>query len=299
MERIQLAIAGLHIDIETEIPLKINKSFLPFLENRGEQYPDKRCRAVFSRMKSPGYPGGYGDAGDICREVIRTRDFTVYETAAGGYIRLYHSGEDGRPYAVSRFKKEERAVQVFYLPEAERFVSETGNSFFHIEWENLLIQEQRMILHAACIDTEFGGILFSGPSGAGKSTQAKLWTRHRGARMLNGDRTILSADTGSWRAYGSPYAGSSRCYVNACCCVNAVIFVKKASACSLRRMYRGEAFQRIYGELTVNSWDRTYVNRICDMTEKLIQEVPVYELSCTPDERAVDILCRELEEGKG
>lgn len=299
MESIRFAIAGLHIEIETEIPLKINKSFLSFMENKNIKSPDKYYRVSFRRTRRLRYPESCGDDEKACTEVMRTRDFTVYEERDGSFIRVYRSGEDNKPYAASQFRQEERTVKVSYLPEAEKFVSETGNSFFHIEWENILIREQRMMLHAACVETGFGGILFSGPSGSGKSTQAELWIRHRGARMLNGDRTILTAETGSWQAYGSPYAGSSRCYVNAGCGVNAVVFVKKMSECDLRQMGQGEAFQRIYGQLTVNSWDKTYVNRICDMTEKLVREVPVYELSCTPDERAVDILYRELEKRNG
>lgn len=36
---------------------------------------------------------------------------------------------------------------------------------------------------------------------------------------------------------------------------------------------------------------------ICDMLTDLVMKVPVYELVCTPDERAVQVVKRTLEGG--
>ena len=49
-----------------------------------------------------------------------------------------------------------------------------------------------LVLHSAYIVTSAGeAILFSGPSGVGKSTQAALWERCAGARVVNGDRALV------------------------------------------------------------------------------------------------------------
>ena len=69
----------------------------------------------------------------------------------------------------------------------------------------------------ALIETAYGGILFSGVSGAGKTTQAELWMQWEQARQINGDRPILvSKVIREWLGCGSPYAGSSECYINEC-----------------------------------------------------------------------------------
>lgn len=53
-------------------------------------------------------------------------------------------------------------------------------------------------------------ILFSGPSGIGKSTHADLWVKHRGARVINGDRTLLQKLGDRPRmSLGWPICGSS------------------------------------------------------------------------------------------
>lgn len=277
--------------MQTEKKFHINESFVPFLiDKESANATENKYQAVLrstDRLDIPPWNG-----------VIRTRDFDVYKEMTGRYARFYRDGRKRKYYAVSQFNPERRTVQIRYLTGAEDNFSETGNSFYHIEWENLLLREKKMILHASCIIYPgMGGILFSGPSGVGKSTQADLWCRYQGARLINGDRTILSRDLGGWTAYGSPYAGSSRCYVNESCKVKALVILKQAPVCRIRRMKELEAFRAVYAELTVNNWDSRFVDRICDLASRLILDVPVYELACTPDEYATEVLNSELQKG--
>ena len=288
-----LHIAGLDIEMETEKLLYVNESFVPFLAHKETiGSAGSRYHAVFRQTDRLEIPAEVGR--------IRTRDFDVYEESAGRYVRFYRDGREGKYYAVSRFNRESRMVQIRYLAGKEKSVSETGNSFLHIEWENMLLVEEKMILHASCVrHPKLGGILFSGPSGVGKSTQADLWCVYLGADLLNGDRTILGRGLQGWNAYGSPYAGSSRCYVNESCSVTAVVMLKQSPICRIRRMSKPEAFRAVYAGLTVNNWDSRFVEQICDLAGALIWNVPVYELSCTPDKHAVEILYSELQKGYG
>ena len=225
-------------------------------------------------------------------------EYSIYQDNKGNFYRRFHDHKsDDKPYAVTSYNLAERQVLIEYLPEAGKFFNETGNCFFHIGWEKIMIQESRLVLHASCVDTPYGGILFSGPSGIGKSTQSDLWCKYMNSVMINGDRPILYKKEGRWIASGSPYAGSSRCHVNKTCYVNAVVILRQASECSLRQMKAGEAFLKLYSEMTVNSWDKEFVERVCDLTTNLVTNVPVYELSCTPDYQAVEILKNELLKG--
>lgn len=62
----------------------------------------------------------------------------------------------------------------------------------------------------------------------------------------------------------------------------------------VRRLGIREAFHRIFPEITVNSWNRLFVERAIDLTVQLAEAVPVYELICTPDHRAVEALKEQL-----
>ena len=42
--------------------------------------------------------------------------------------------------------------------------------------------------------------------------------------------------------------------------------------------------------MIVNVWNDEYVEKILSLVERLATEVPVYQMICTPDERAVNEL---------
>lgn len=283
---INMNIAGIHLVISLDHSVRITDNFLPFIGTG--IVSDYKAEYV----KVDDLPSTEGEM------LVNESDYSVWKNA-GGLVRCFYDRKNqGRVYALTSLDEEKKYLLVQYLPEGEEFFTDTGNCFFHLMWEKLLIQEQRMIFHAACIDTEWGGILFAGPSGIGKSTQADLWCKYTRAQLLNGDRTILYNDRSKWYAYGSPYAGSSRCYVNECCCVRAIVILSKGRCCRLRHMRAAEAFQKIYSGLTVNSWDIDFVEKVCDMINDLIKNVAVYELCCTPDKEAVEILQEELKKGE-
>lgn len=221
--------------------------------------------------------------------------YRVHPDGKDGYVRsFFDAPRDYTPYAVAQYDHANGRIRIDCLPKGSHCVSEIHNSFFHLGFESILIHKERLCFHAACVDTGLGGILFSGPSGIGKSTQANLWCEHRGAKQINGDRPILSKDQGGWLAWGSPYAGSSKCHVNESCRVSAIIMLEQADTCSLQKMTAAEAFRAVWSGLTMYSWDKWFVEKAFDLTMELIETVPVFKFCCTPDGDAVAFLEREL-----
>ena len=221
--------------------------------------------------------------------------YRVHPDGKGGYLRsFFDAPRDLTPYAVAQYDYPNGKVQIDYLQKGKHCVSELHNSFFHIGFEALLIQKGRLCIHAACVNTPLGGILFSGPSGIGKSTQAELWCNYRNAKLINGDRPILSKEGCRWLAWGSPYAGSSKCYLNENCKISAIIMLKQAPKCELRRLTGAEAFSAVWSGLTIYNWDKEFVEKASNLTMELIEEIPVFEFCCTPDEYAVEYLEQEL-----
>ena len=154
-----------------------------------------------------------------------------------------------------------------------------------------------MILHAALIDVSGEGILFMGPSGAGKSTRADLWHQYAGAEIINGDRAFVNRDSnGIWKAYGSPYAGSSGYYVNKAVPIRAVMSVKRGGEdeISIQRMTGAKAFREVYRNVTVHQWNAYAVNTVSSVIKDMISAIPVYEMICPPDIRAVENVRKEL-----
>ena len=270
--------AGVVITMLTDRELAEEENFLPFAAQKKEA----DYRAVFRKVDQlPPIP-----------EKILYEDlcYRVHPDGKGGFLRTFFDApKDMTPYAVAAYHPGGE-IQVDYIEKGAHCVSEIRNSFFHLGLEALLIHQNRLCLHAACVDTAMGGILFSGPSGIGKTTQAELWCRHRGARQINGDLPILQKTKTGWQAWGSPYAGSSRCHLNECCNVRTIVILRQAPENRLRRLNPSEAFRAVWSGVTVNSWDPRFTERACDLALELISQIPVYELACTPDIRAVELL---------
>lgn len=284
-ERYCLTLAGLTVGIGTDQELKVSEGFLPFLTEAAS--PD--FRASFQRVsRLPLIP----------EKVIHEDDcYRVHPDGRGGYLRsFFDAPKDMTAYAVAAYDYDRGEIRIEYLEKGARCVSEMHNSFFHLGLESVLLARNRLCLHASCVRTHLGGILFSGISGIGKSTQSELWCRHRGAKLINGDRPILSKAEEGWLAWGSPYAGSSQCHINESCPVSAIVMLRQEKSCTLRRLNLSEAFRAVWSGLTMNSWNEKLVERAVELAMELIQTVPVYEFGCTPDERAVDFLEGELEQ---
>lgn len=206
-----------------------------------------------------------------------------------GYVRQYNQLSDG-VYAQSFSDYENKNVDIFYLRKGENNINHDNGAFFHIGWEDILLNENRLLLHACCIETHLGGICFSGPSGIGKSTQGDLWRKYENATLINGDRPILYKDNQKWFGYGSPYAGSSKVHINRRTPLKAIILLEQSKACSIKKLEGIKAFQKIFSQLTISHWNKDMVNKACCLVEQLINDIPIYELSCTPDKDAVDLL---------
>ncbi len=278
-------IAELGIQVCTEKPMRITESFAPFVfkEPRGHADWISHFRVV-------------GHLPEFLEDpLFSDHGISIYRQSGKIYRAFYDYSDQNKIYAVTDYSNEEKVIQVNYLPNKEKYFSESGNCFFHIGLEALMMKAERYILHASCVQTQYGGLLFSGPSGSGKSTQAKLWCNSEAAEMINDDKPILFRKEGCWFAYGSPYAGSSHYYVNDFCVVQAIIFVKKAENSTIRRLSLTEAIQRIYANLTINAWNREFVVQALDAAMKMAEEIPVYELNCLPDHSAVDILKKQLQ----
>lgn len=284
-ERYCLTLAGITVGIGMDQELEVSEGFLPFLTEAAS--PD--FRASFQRVsRLPPIPA----------KVIHEDDcYRVHPDGRGGYLRsFFDAPKDMTAYAVAAYDYDRGEIRIEYLEKGARCVSEMHNSFFHLGLESVLLARNRLCLHASCVRTHLGGILFSGISGIGKSTQSELWCRHRGAKLINGDRPILSKAEEGWLAWGSPYAGSSQCHINESCPVSAIVMLRQEKTCSLRRLNLSEAFRAVWSGLTMNSWNEKMVERAVELAMELIQTVPVYEFGCTPDERAVDFLEGALEQ---
>lgn len=216
---------------------------------------------------------------------------------AGGTVQVFHEGLCGEMFAKAYLDYEDNRESVRYLDRGLRQFERMEYLFEWIGIDNICAGLETVILHAALIDAAGEGILFMGPSGVGKSTRADLWKQYAGAEIINGDRAFVNKDScGIWQAYGSPYAGSSGYYVNQHVPIRAVMSVKRGGAdeVSIQRVTGAKAFREVYRNVTLHQWNTYAVNAAATVIRDLISAVPVYEMICPPDIRAVENVRKEL-----
>lgn len=277
-------VADVVMQFESDIGIRVSEEFQAFYETDIPDYT-----VIFQQVNRL----------ECCKGKLinKLMGVRIYLDDEGDFFRQFQEEKrNAVPYAIQRSDWKHKKITVTYLKEGKKNIDHTNGAFFHCAWEDIMLREQRLILHACCVETRFGGILFSGRSGIGKSTQGDLWCRYETAKLINGDRPILCKNNseGKWLAYGSPYAGSSRCHVNAKVPVKVIVMLQQAEKCSIRRLNRAEAFTKIYAQLTVSTWDPACVRKACDLTEQLVTDIPIYEMACTPDYEAVKLLTNTI-----
>ena len=158
--------------------------------------------------------------------------------------------------------------------------------------EHLVAQAGGFLFHCAYVDAGGKAILFTAPSGTGKSTQAELWAQYRGAEIVNGDRAAVRLAEGVLLAEGIPFAGSSQYCNNKSLPIQAIVYLGQAPKTSIRKLRGYEAFSKIWEGISVDTWDKTDMESVSGVVQRAAATLPVFHLTCTPDESAV----RALEE---
>ncbi len=158
-----------------------------------------------------------------------------------------------------------------------------------------LLQEGALVIHASYIEFMGKGILFLGPSGTGKSTQARLWNEHVGTPILNGDRALLRQKDGIWHVYGYPCCGSSHICVNRTLPLGAVVVLRQAPENRTEPLSMSRKLSAITTGSELYPWDESEIARVFTLAESLAAQIPVVQLCCRADARAVSVLKQELE----
>lgn len=156
-----------------------------------------------------------------------------------------------------------------------------------LEAEHLVVARDGFLLHCSYIAWQDSAILFTAPSEVGKSTQAELWRRYRDAKVINGDRAVVRLGEKGVEAWGVPFSGSSGICHKSRLPVKAIVCLSQAPVTSIRLLPGVRAFRQLREGCSLHTWDKEDVTRCSDTVLRVVQQVPIFHLACTPDESAV------------
>ncbi|MCC8151510.1 MAG: hypothetical protein LIO96_08675, partial [Lachnospiraceae bacterium] len=134
------------------------------------------------------------------------------------------------------------------------------------------------------------GYVFTAPGGTGKSTHAAYWMREFGDRavMLNGDKPIIRLIHDTFYVCGTPWRGKER--------LGNADMVPLKALCLLERGVKNEVapaetdtvLDKIFRQVLLPE-DPEQVVRQLDLMDRLICEVPIYQLKCNMSREAAAV----------
>jgi hypothetical protein len=145
----------------------------------------------------------------------------------------------------------------------------------------------RFLLHAAVLAVDEDGYAFLGRSGAGKSTHTGLWLKHlNGAKIVNGDKPIISFDGEKFVAYGTPWMGKEGRGENSSVVLKGLCFIEQAKENSISKLSASETTMRLFNQILLPT-DEVNATKTLELVDQLIACVPAYVLKCDISEEAV------------
>lgn len=279
--RFAVRIGGISLGLIPQFPMEIPADLLPFLvawENPREQYAVELLRA-------PLRPTG---------ELVSSAGRQQIYRQEHGWLRVYPSYQDRFGRAAACDLREDGRHRLL-LPAGFRQEYRKPRMMSYLlglEW--IYMRHGAGLLHSSAVMLEGKTVLFSGPSGIGKSTQAKLWQRRFGAEILNGDRClIVSKEEGFW-GYGSPACGSSGIRKPAGAPIAGIFLLGQAQENRVYVPPPAKAFAALYREMTVNPWDKVFLDRMLTLLQAVTQSLPIFCLDCLPEVSAADLARKAL-----
>jgi hypothetical protein len=179
---------------------------------------------------------------------------------------------------------------ITYTESNENIISPFLGSLGEILFRNCILFHQGIVIHAAAIEWRGKGIMFSAPSETGKTTQANLWRKNKGAKIINADRPAVRVVDNHSYLYGTLWNGSSSKYRNNSVPLSAIIILEQAKENKIRKLDKREAAARLMPRCFLPYYQEDIMNLALDNIEKIIAVTPVYVLQCRPDKEAVELV---------
>ena len=288
MHSLTFSIAGVHVTLVSTQgirPLRLPAEYSPFECSTPEgMRPDVALDVTaLDRESAPLLAGGWS---------WQNESWRMGNTAAGRLLIEIHDAVS-RDWRTAAHLLPDFASGTLY--EREASLPASGRMPFHHPHDRAIILGRLAFMsggmvHSSCVAAGGKALLFVGRSGAGKTTVARLW-HAEGATLLNDERNIVRAARRGPLAGSSPWHGEENRVSPLTAPLAAVFYLKKAASNSVRDVPCAESVSRLFTATFVPVFLKDAARMILDAWANVLEAVPSYELSFTPDRRAISA-CR-------
>ncbi len=152
-----------------------------------------------------------------------------------------------------------------------------------------------ILFHGSALAVDGEGYIFGAPSGTGKSTHAGLYRKYYGDRvqMVNDDKPMIRLMHDQLMVYGTPWDGKHRLSHNIAVPLKGICFLQQGTVNQIRALTVSEAFRCSLNQI-YRPEDEAVMRQVLTVTQTLVSRVPMYMLSCTISEAAVQMSLEAL-----
>lgn len=254
-----------------------------FIRNRGELLEIPESEQILCKVEFVEEIGEI--SGKVCYENPQRK---IYESD-GREVRLHWFA--GKIYG-AYYEMDENHIELKLAGKGKKEVEVDILFLELLALEKYLLRKEALVLHSSYVKWNGEGIAFTAPSGTGKSTQAELWRRYEGAEVINGDRSIILWNSKMQRfdISGLPFCGSSGINKDVCVPLKAIVFITQAKENCAEKYPVLQAVTRLFGEMSINQWNRGAVQKSLTIIERLSEAIPMVYMKCNMEQQAVETL---------
>jgi hypothetical protein len=147
-----------------------------------------------------------------------------------------------------------------------------------------------LLVHAAGVRRGETAVVFPGRSGAGKSTLMRGLKGGADLEGLSDDRIVIRKVDSSFKAYGTPWAGTEGVAANASARLGAIVFLHQAPRCRLQRIDARDTLRQLLPTASVLWYDPDRVEQSLAFCDELTSRIPAYDLQFEPGQAVRDVL---------
>lgn len=207
-----------------------------------------------------------------------------------GYLFEMH-GRDG-----------EKIISLIYDPQGNTVFISSSDSELYIKYAAWIayflpaIEKEVIPIHASSIVKDSEAVLFLGESGTGKSTHTRLWLRYiEDSYLLNDDSPLLRIKDDKIFVCGSPWSGKTHCYRQEMIPLKAIVRLSQYSENIISHSDILRSIGAVHPSFPpFSAYDKSLSEKVICMIDKIVKNIPVYELKCLPNREAAEMAYRMI-----
>lgn len=246
--------------------------------------------------------GGAADINISCKVCEAFPETSVKNKSKSGEFFVFAEGETVYrefpmgtvPGALTRYTPADTSFsETFFTQKSFPVMMDSRYMWSSVSLAQLLLSENAFFIHSSFIEIGGKAVLFSAPCGTGKSTQAALWEKHRSAEVINGDKAGILVENGVY-ACGAPFCGTSGICKNKNLPLGAIVFLSQSPQNHIRKCNGSDALQKLMQNIYLDYSAPDEARMFVDLAIQIINNIPIFDFGCTPDEDAVITLEKTL-----